>query len=232
MVGERMIALSGMNWPYIAPHTQGSPSSDITVVHDLGLQVSMSLIGISLLRIAHKRYIRSRQRDRSKLRFNGAMLREGRVIVDGTRIAPRVMRTPDGQNLQIEDAPLSLELGKRGHVLGMLVHEVISDGADYRKSGCACFGRLLPLHGRYRVVPQDTVEEAGGSPSLIPLGYFIVMAAVAGVVRFMDPGWARSLISSFWLLLALALALAVVAIVRATSPARTPRRSEDPNEKG
>jgi hypothetical protein len=87
-----------MNLPVAPqPHQPWSPSKDIAVVHDFGLLASVPLLALSVLAILRAQHARRKELERSALRLFGALLREGRVIVDVTRTAAHDVRTQDGQ---------------------------------------------------------------------------------------------------------------------------------------
>jgi|SRR5579859_1813191 len=184
-------------------HHRWSPEDDITVVHDVGLFVSIPLLAIALYGFARAEHRRAREIDRYALRRAGEQLREGRVIVAVTRTTDGMLRTPDGTHLRIDDAPLGLAPGVAGDVLGPLVREEGSEEADYREAGRAWVGRLLPLGGRYTVVPPEPppgTSTAGAIP--VAFGYCVAMTTLAGLARSMDPGEGRDILSLFWLMLA------------------------------
>jgi hypothetical protein len=208
-----------------------APARDIAFVHDWGLLVSLPLLAVPVWLLARAAYARYKERERIALTLAGAALHEGPVIVAVTREGAEVVRTRDGSYLRIDEAPLPLAHGEQGEVLGTFVRDERIDGTDYRTGGRPSAGRLLPVHGRYEVVPPSaapSVADTAGRGFLV--AYFGAMTALAAVARIMECCESRRIVSAVWLALAMPMvgfALIVVPVLLAPAGRRLGSRWRD-----
>jgi hypothetical protein len=193
-----------MSLPVVV-RTQSQGPPPLTIARDIGLYVSVPLLAVALLGTA---FVLQARHNLRWLRARGARLGEGRVIVDATRVAPGLLQTQGGENLSIDAAaPLALDVGQRGCVLGDLVREEahpVGHDTAYRAPDRPHVGRLLPVSDRY-----DLVRETLASDSDVVRGALIVtapFAAMTGLALLEDAvsvveGFA-DLVEILWLVIA------------------------------
>jgi hypothetical protein len=204
-------------------------SSDITIVYDLGLFVSVPLATIGLVRVLRGVHERRRERTRAALRLDGERLREGPVIVEVTRATANGVQLADGGNLRVDAGPFPLALGERGEVLGRLVHAPNADEAGYRAPGHAWVGHLAPLGRRYLLVPRPRPareRHAMGCAGALLSALVTAMALLAGCVHLSEPGDVRNMLSAWWF----GLVMVLVALIMLFAPdlwLPTPRSPAD-----
>jgi hypothetical protein len=199
--------------PVIIRSDSHEPPVHVTFIRDVGLYVSVPLLAVGLLGTAFALHTRHKQR---RLRARGASLREGRVIVDAKRVAPGLLETKGGENLSIDAAaPLALQVGQRGCVLGDLVrdeaHPVGHDTA-YRAPDRPHLWRLLPVSDRYDVVAATSERESRlVRDRLIATVPFAAMTGLAVFAKALSVGELLDVVQALWL--AIAIVVGVTALI-------------------
>jgi hypothetical protein len=125
------------------------------------------------------------------------------VIVDATRVAPGLLETQGGEHLSIDAAaPLALDVGKRGCVLGVLVRDEAGHDTGYRASDRPVC-RLLPASYRYDLVPETSASDSDVVwGALMVNAPFAAMTGLALLEKAVSVDDLSDLVESLWLFIA------------------------------